>query len=61
MGVLHNESGQSRSRPADSPDVPNPGDYYEPDVQEQGEVITLRRLPPPRKRWTREEVLRAHR
>jgi len=39
--------------------VLNPGDYYEPDIQEQGERITLRRLQPPRKRRTKAEILKA--
>ena len=39
--------------------VLTPGDYYEPEIQGRGRQITLRRLPPPRKRWTREEALRA--
>ena len=38
--------------------VLTPGDYYEPEIQGEGQQITLRRMPPPRKRWTR-AVLRA--
>ena len=37
-----------------------PGDYYEPEVRgKSAEEITLRRLPPPRKVWTKEEALEA--
>jgi hypothetical protein len=36
-----------------------PGDYYEPEIRGQGQEITLRRMPPPRKQWTKEEELKA--
>lgn len=36
-----------------------PGDYYEPEIRGKGQEITLRRMPPPRKHWTKEEALRA--
>jgi hypothetical protein len=39
--------------------VLTPGDYYEPEIHGQGQQITLRRMPPPRKHWTKEEALRA--
>ena len=37
-----------------------PGDYYEPEVRGRAaEEITLRRLPPPRRRFSKLEALRA--
>jgi hypothetical protein len=40
--------------------VLTPGDYYEPEVRGgDAEEITLRRMPPPRRRFTRLEALRA--
>jgi hypothetical protein len=36
-----------------------PGDYYEPEIGEGAARITLRRLPPPRKQWSKEEALKA--
>jgi hypothetical protein len=37
-----------------------PGDYYEPEIKgEQAEEITLRRLPPPKRRWSKQEAMRA--
>jgi hypothetical protein len=39
--------------------VLTPGDYYEPEIRREGEEITLRRLPPPRKVWTKAEALKA--
>ena len=36
-----------------------PGDYYEPEVRGPGaDEITLRRMPPPYRRWTRDEALK---
>ncbi len=34
-----------------------PGDLYEPQIG--AEMITLRRIPPPKRKWTRSEVARA--
>ena len=40
--------------------VLTPGDYYEPEIHGRGaEEITLRRMPPPRKKKTKEEALKA--
>ena len=40
--------------------VLTPGDYYEPEVRGgDAEEITLRRMPPPHRRFTRLEALRA--
>jgi hypothetical protein len=40
--------------------VLTPGDYYEPEVRGRAaEEITLRRMPPPRRRFTKVEALRA--
>jgi len=40
--------------------VLTPGDYYEPEIRGPGaDAITLRRMPPPRRRWTREEALQS--
>jgi hypothetical protein len=40
--------------------VLTPGDYYEPEVRGgDAEEITLRRMPPPRRRFTKLEALRA--
>lgn len=36
-----------------------PGDYYEPEIRGQAEQITLRRLPPPKRQWSKAEALRA--
>jgi hypothetical protein len=40
--------------------VLKPGDYYEPQVRgtDAAEII-LRRMPPPRRQWTKEEALKA--
>ena len=34
-----------------------PGDMYEPQIG--ADVITLRRIPPPKRKWTHAEVVRA--
>ena len=40
--------------------VLTPGDYYEPEIRgKAAEEITLRRMPPPRRRFTKLEALRA--
>jgi hypothetical protein len=40
--------------------VLTPGDYYEPEIRGgDAEEITLRRMPPPRRRFTKQEALRA--
>ena len=40
--------------------VLTPGDYYEPEIRGRAaEEITLRRMPPPRRRFTKLEALRA--
>jgi hypothetical protein len=40
--------------------VLTPGDYYEPEIRgKAAEEITLRRLPPPRRRFTKLGALRA--
>jgi len=41
-----------------------PGDYYMPEISREGpngiaEMLTLRRLPPPKRRWTKKEALKA--
>ena len=37
-----------------------PGDYYEPEIRGNGaDEITLRRMPPPRRQFTKQEALRA--
>jgi hypothetical protein len=40
--------------------VLTPGEYYEPEIQgANAERITLRRVPPPRRQWTKAEALKA--
>ncbi len=40
--------------------VLTPGDYYQPEIQGTGaETITLRRMNPRKRRWTKEEALKA--
>jgi hypothetical protein len=37
-----------------------PGDYYEPEIQgSAAEQVTLRRIPAPRRQWTKDEALKA--
>ncbi len=40
--------------------VLTPGDYYQPEIHGTGaETITLRRMSPPKRQWTKEEALKA--